>query len=501
MRSAVLQQLSLVNYMNWNFNNPFMMAKAMANVPQFLKDYAKIWNSSFLKERRGKMAIEVNMNDIADSNPGNLFLRMNKRLLELGFKPTQWGDSNAISFGGASWYRNRMNQLLKQGLSEKEADNQTMLEFQELSEETQQSSRVDRVSRQQASDIGRLILAFANTPLQYARLTKKATLDLINNRGDWKTNASKILYYGIAQNIIFTALQQGLFALLIGDDADELDEKEEKKIGYALNGVVDGLLRGMGYAGATISALKNLSMEYYDQYQKRKAGKYVRDGSLKLLQKGFSISPPISKKIGDIVEAQKFETWRQYKNDPFYQGFAVANYVSGLTNLPADRVFKKVENLKAASDDKTEAWQSIFLALGWSPYNVGVQWPSKPAAKKSAGIKGKTVTGGKGIKGTPVKKMLPEGALGRANKDGTIEIKPGLSKEKRAEVMAHEKVHLQQFKSGKLDYNDQYIKWKNQQGLRTADRKIFWKGKLYQEGDKALPWEIEANKLSKQQTV
>ena len=49
--------------------------------------------------------------------------------------------------------------------------------------------------------------------------------------------------------------------------------------------------------------------------------------------------------------------------------------------------------------------------------------------------------------------------------------------------------------------SDQYIKWKNQQGLRTADRKIFWNGKLYQEGDKALPWEIEANKLSKQRTV
>ena len=179
-----------------------------------------------------------------------------------------------------------------------------MLEFQELSEETQQSSRVDRVSRQQSSDIGRLILAFANTPLQYARLTKKAALDLANGRGDWKTNASKILYYGIAQNLIFTALQQGLFSLLIGDDTDELDEKEERKISYAINGVFDGMLRGMGYAGATIAALKNLATEYYSQYEKRKAGKYVRDGSLKLIQKGLSISPPLSKKIGDIVEAQ-----------------------------------------------------------------------------------------------------------------------------------------------------------------------------------------------------
>ncbi len=164
MRSAILQQLSIVNYVNWSFNNPIKMGLAMANVPQFMKDYLKILNSDFLKERRGGMAIEVNLADIADSNPGNLFLRLNKKVLELGFKPTQWGDSNAIAFGGAAWYRNRYNQLIKEGLSKSEADAQAMLEFQEVSETAQQSSRVDKVSRQQASDIGRLILAFANTP-------------------------------------------------------------------------------------------------------------------------------------------------------------------------------------------------------------------------------------------------------------------------------------------------------------------------------------------------
>ena len=104
----------------------------MANVPQFMKDYIKILNSDFLKERRGGMAIEVNLSDIADSTPGNLFQRLNKKVLELGFKPTQWGDSNAIAFGGASWYRNRYNQLIQEGLSESEADAQAMLEFQEL---------------------------------------------------------------------------------------------------------------------------------------------------------------------------------------------------------------------------------------------------------------------------------------------------------------------------------------------------------------------------------
>ena len=507
MRSAILQQLSIVNYTNWSFNNPFMMAKAMANVPQFLQDYVKIWNSPFLQERRGRMSIEVNMEDIADSNPGNLFLRLNKKLLELGFKPTQWGDSNAISFGGASWYRNRVNRLIKEGATKEDAEAQAMVELRELSEEHQQSSRPDRISRQQSSDIGRLILAFANTPLQLARSTKKAVGDLIYRRGDPKTNASKIIYYGMAQSIIFAGLQQGLFSLLMDDD-DELDEKEKKKLEYGLHSVIDGLLRGVGFAGATVAALKNLAMEYSSQQEKRRAGEYVRDGSLKLIQRGLSISPPVSKKIGDIVEAQKFETWRQYKNDPFYQAFAYANYVSGLTNLPVDRVFKKIENLKAASDARTEAWQSIFLSLGWSPYNVGVQWPEMPPkqTKKPKNIKNikKIKKIGPPNRLTP-KKIKPlykreVKILGKAHKDGTIEIASGLSPEKRRKVRAHEEQHGKDMRkvmpdgTRKLDYSKDWVKWNNNYYERTSDQKVVYNGKKYIEGHPKLPWEIAANK-------
>ena len=504
MRSAILQQMSIVNYMNWNFNNPIKMGIAMANVPQFKEDYMMLLNSDFLKERRGGMAIEVNLADIADSNPGNIFLRLNKKVLELGFKPTQWGDSNAIAFGGATWYRNRYNQLIKEGMSESEADAQAMLEFQEVSETAQQSSRVDKVSRQQASDIGRLILAFANTPLQYARETRKATLDLVNRRGDWKTNASKILYYGVAQNLIFTALQQGLFSLILSDADDEEYEETDKKLMYSLNSVADGILRGMGYAGAVIASLKNLGMEYYDQKQKRDEGKTVRDGSLRLVQKGLSISPPISKKIGDIVEAQKFETWRQYKNDPFYQAFAYANYVSGLTNLPVDRLFKKMENLKAASQDSTEAWQSVFLSLGWSPYNVGVEFPAKQEdgkkgikRKKLQRLKIKTKLKRKKLKSSSLNKGLPDGVLGRANNDGTIEIKEGLSPTKKKQVIAHEKKHIADMKSGKLNYDDNFVYYKGDKHPRVGN-KIEYKGRKYLEGSSKLPWEAAANKVEKQ---
>jgi hypothetical protein len=94
-------------------------------------------------------------------------------ILKKGFLPTQIADSFAISIGGASFYRNRINSYLKDGMTEAEAKEQAFLDFQEITEESQQSSRPDRVSMQQASPLGRIILAFANTPMQYARLTKK----------------------------------------------------------------------------------------------------------------------------------------------------------------------------------------------------------------------------------------------------------------------------------------------------------------------------------------
>ena len=54
---------------------------------------------------------------------------------------------------------------------------------------------------------------FANTPMQYARLQKRAFQDLVNGRGDAKTNVSKIVYYAFVQNILFNALQQAMFKL------------------------------------------------------------------------------------------------------------------------------------------------------------------------------------------------------------------------------------------------------------------------------------------------
>ena len=103
-------------------------------------------------------------------------------------------------------------------MTTEEAEAQAFIDFQAKTELGQQSSRPDLISQQQAGGLGRLILAFKNTPMQYNRLMIKAVLDVKNGRGDLKSNLSKIAYYGAVQNVIFNSLQTALWSALGDED-------------------------------------------------------------------------------------------------------------------------------------------------------------------------------------------------------------------------------------------------------------------------------------------
>ena len=129
---------------------------------------------------------------------------------------TRFADSFAIATGGSTFYRNRVKALVGKGMEQKAAEAQAFSDFRQIAEESQQSSNPNRISQQQASGAGRVILAWANTPMQYARIQKRAAQDLASGRGDWRANVSKIVYYGAIQNLIFNSLQQAVFALAFG---------------------------------------------------------------------------------------------------------------------------------------------------------------------------------------------------------------------------------------------------------------------------------------------
>jgi hypothetical protein len=380
-RSAVLQTLSAVNFINFGSNNILAAGKAFANQKQFWADFKTLYNSDFLVDRRDGLRLNVNESDIADMAKNGGVKGVVAELLKLGFTPTQIADSFAISSGGATFYRNTLNQYLKEGVDPKVAEELAFREFREIAEESQQSSRPDRISAQQAGPLGRIILAFANTPAQYARLIKKAASDLKNGRGDAKTNVSKLIYYGVAQNLIFNAMQQALFAMAFGDDEEE-EEAEQKKYINVANGMSDSILRGMGISGAIVSVLKNTAKKLIERSENKQPD-YAENALMELLK----ISPPVSSKASKIKNALRSYEWD--KDEMYEKGLALdnpaylaaGNVLSAATNIPLDRVIKKVTNVKDAMDEDVQLWQRIAMIAGWQAWELGIKEEKKTKSK------------------------------------------------------------------------------------------------------------------------
>jgi len=372
MRSGILQTLSAANYINWSFNNPAKAAAAFANQPQYWKDFMNLFNSDFLVDRRGGMKINVSESEIFDiqNSKGNKAKEFLNLLIRKGFSITQIADSFAIASGGATYYRNRIKDLVSKGMDKEEATAQAYEEWTSLSREAQQSSDAMEISSEQAGGLGRVILAFANTPMQYNRLIGKAISDLTNGRGDYKSNISRILYYGAIQNMMFNALQQAVFAAIGNDDPEDLDEKTIA----TLNGMLTSLMRGMGVAGSIMSAIKDVGLDLYDRATNEEK---PRPEFYKSVFEALNIAPPLDVKVSKFVRGMN--TYEYNMDSPATKDyFNIENplYMSGalitasITNLPLDRLLQKMINVKDAMTEEQETWKSLFELAGWSEWQL-----------------------------------------------------------------------------------------------------------------------------------
>ena len=378
-RSAVLQLISFTNFINFEGNNLYQAGKAFANQPQYWKDWVYLMNSDYLVDRRDGLKINVNEADIATTAKENGFQGVLAKILQVGFIPTKMADSAAIATGGASFYRNRVNALVKGGMSKAAAEKQAMQDFVATAEVSQQSSDPSKISKQQAEPIGRIILAFANTPSQYARIIKRAAQDLKNGRGDVKTHLSRIVYYGVLQNVVFNFLQQAMFAAMFGDDEDESEEdtaaksaSNTKKAIKVANSMTDGILRGIGVAGAVVSVAKNLAIKLYERSQKTRnqnLAATIKDEVMK-------ISPPIASKLSKAGKVGNAFEWGKKEIEfdemslkhPYVT--AATNTVAALTGLPLDRAQGMAIDAVDIASDETETWMKPLIALGWPKWQL-----------------------------------------------------------------------------------------------------------------------------------
>jgi len=214
---------------------------------------------------------------------------------------------------------------------------------------------------------------------------KKAALDLANRRGDDKQNISKIIYYGALQNMIFSALQNALFALAF-DDVEE--DKEKEKYARIANNMADTILRGTGIYGAVISTLKNVALEFVDQNKKG----FRADHAYTLIE-AVNLSPSIGSKARKIyasTQAIKFNsdeimTKGFHIDNPMYE--VVANGIAAGTNAPLDRALRITQNAREAINKENQAWQRIALVLGWNTWDLGVTTQAQKEREKKRQIR------------------------------------------------------------------------------------------------------------------
>ena len=159
-RSAVLQTLSAVNFVNFSDNNPINAGIAFANQKQYWNDFSTLFNSDFLKQRRSGLQTDINADEIARAAKGakNTARAALSAILKFGFTPTQIADSFAIASGGATFYRNRIkkyiqeeydnrtNKYLKQRIPAKEIKRKVDSELKEI-EKNSRTKSIYRFSR------------------------------------------------------------------------------------------------------------------------------------------------------------------------------------------------------------------------------------------------------------------------------------------------------------------------------------------------------------------
>ena len=385
----MLQTISALNYTNWSDNNPLRIAQTLANPKNFAKTFVEIFNSDFLKQRRSGLELNVEEAEIAkavERSRGKASSIFNY-LIKVGFKPTQIADSFAIASGGTPFLINRTKTYEKQGLEFKEARKKAFKDLRELSEENQQSSRMDRVSNIQTGILGRMVFAFNNTPMQMTRLQKKAALDLINRRGDYKTNISKLVYYAFIQSAIFYSLQQATSLFMFGGDDEDLSDAEKERIekynnkkgDQMLNSMLDSFLAGSGMPGKIIVTGKNTIKSYLEEEEKGYKADYGD-----VINEALSISPTLSTKTKKSYSAFKafkyYSTKKGKKELEDYSKFGPLNPVnmarakifSAATNVPADRMLKKIENVEAAfNNENIGPITRTALMLGWDKWSLG----------------------------------------------------------------------------------------------------------------------------------
>ena len=155
---------------------------------------------------------------------------------------------------------------------------------------------------------------------------------------------------------------------------DETEEEEKDRLANIANGMADSLLFGLGFGGAAISTVKNVLLKVMEEHDK-KSPDYEE-----AVWEIFNVSPVLDSKVRKLRTTAKTFSWNREEiakrgwslDNPSY--LAISQLISAATNIPIDRVLRKMMNMRMAMDEETRTWQRVALILGWTSWSVGLPY-------------------------------------------------------------------------------------------------------------------------------
>ena len=156
--------------------------------------------------------------------------------------------------------------------------------------------------------------------------------------------------------------------------ADDDDEDRAKAYERTINSMIDSVLGGLGFGGQAVITVKNTLLEYIKQ-----EGKDWNSDHTYTILKFFGLSPTISskgRKLYSAIQEYRFnkdviEEMGTFNIDnPRWA--VIANIISATTNVPLDRLVKKMDNVDAAITEDITAMERFALLMGWNTWDLDI---------------------------------------------------------------------------------------------------------------------------------
>ena len=358
VKSAMQQLLSVWNYMEGN--NIVQFNRDVFSIPVDKKNrqlFVELWDDPMMTVRREKVGFDVNAEEIVEALKAGSYNGFITKLLNAGFVATTAMDSIAIATGGVAFVKAQM----AKGMSKENA----LKLWRKKTQEAQQSSRPDKVSMEQKSNIGRFIMSFANTPAQYFRLSRHE-YRLMKQPGrtteEQLRSLRKIAYYQMIQSVIFTIISTGSAVLLTGWGDDEEQEKAQD----ALVSMSGSTMRGMGIKGAALNMIVNIGRNIQKETDDRNP-----DYTRAIITGVTTLAPAINKKVRDFYSIG--DNIKYNKKGELFDGQSLITTTKAmemLSNLPFEYVRKKLLSVQRYIEGDATAMEMMQMLYGYSEYTV-----------------------------------------------------------------------------------------------------------------------------------